>query len=150
MNQQQLDRFMGFVSPEPNSGCWLWTGSLTKSGGYGQISIDRKPHRAHRVSYEHFYCTDASEKVICHKCDVSSCVNPDHLFSGTHADNVQDKVKKGRQSRGEDRPMAKLTVEDILHIRMSDMSSIKLSKLLNVSRSLITKIRRNEAWRHVK
>ena len=150
MNQQELDRFMSFVVPEPNSGCWLWSGSVTKVGGYGQININGHARRAHRVSYEHFHCTDVSDKVVCHKCDVVSCVNPDHLFSGTHADNAKDKVSKNRQSRGENRPLAKLTAKDVVSIRSSDMSCVQLGKLFNVSRSLITKIRRNEAWRHVK
>lgn len=150
MNQQELDRFMSFVSPEPNSGCWLWTGSVTNVGGYGQISILGSPKRAHRVSYEHFFCYDVTDCVICHKCDVTSCVNPDHLFAGTHLDNATDKVSKGRQSMGEMRPLSKLKESDVSYIKLSTDSCVRLGRDLGVSRSVITKIRRGKSWRHVK
>lgn len=149
MDAKQLERFMSFVSPEPNSGCWLWDGSTTKHG-YGQISLNGSPSRAHRVSFEFFNKTSAGNKFVCNKCDTPSCVNPDHLFCGTHDQNMADKISKGRQSKGEARPLAKLKEEDVVYIKGSDKSCVTLGKEFGVSRSVITKIRRGEGWRHVK
>lgn len=81
--------------PEPNSGCWLWEKSLDR-GGYGVIRPDYVLLRAHRLSYE-IYNGVADERLyVLHRCDVRCCVNPEHLFLGTHADNMQDMVRKGR------------------------------------------------------
>lgn len=84
--------------PDPNTGCWLWSASLYKDG-YGQI-VDkesrRSPKRAHRVSYELYNGPISDDVLVLHRCDTPACVNPDHLFLGTHNDNMKDKVKKGR------------------------------------------------------
>ena len=149
MDAGQLKRFMNFVSPEPNSGCWLWTGSTTVCG-YPQISLNGTPVRAHRASFEFFKKTTIKNKIICHTCDVPSCVNPDHLFCGTHSDNSKDKVFKNRQSRGERRPLSKLKETDVLYVRNSKESCVTLGREFGVSRSVISKIRRGEGWRHVK
>ena len=150
MDSGQLERFMSFVSPEPNSGCWLWTGSTTACGGYGQINLGGTPVRAQRASFEFFKKTIIKNKVICHTCDVPSCVNPDHLFCGTHNDNSKDKVLKNRQSRGEGRPSSKLKEADVLYVKSSEQSGGALGRKFGVSRSVISKIRRGEGWRHVK
>ncbi len=96
-------RFESKVSPEPMSGCWLWTASLSNSGdhfGYGQIRVHDRPQLAHRVSWElHRGAVPAGLNVL-HKCDNPGCVNPDHLFLGTHQDNVADRHAKGRTRQG--------------------------------------------------
>src|SRR6266702_3817658 len=81
--------------PEPNSGCWLWTGSVN-TWGYGRLGQNRVERQAHRLSYLAFSGPIASNRKILHKCDVPCCVNPDHLFIGTLSDNVQDCLSKGR------------------------------------------------------
>lgn len=84
--------FNDFVSPEPNSGCFLWTGTTTASG-HGVW----KGKAAHRYVCEGL----TNEKPLAlHKCDISCCVNPQHLFPGTHKDNMIDMVKKGRHRGG--------------------------------------------------
>ena len=86
-------RFWRWVEYEPNTGCWLWSGAQTK--GYGKISKGDYL-TAHRSSWAlHF--GDPGGMIVCHKCDVPLCVNPDHLFLGTHQDNTQDMIQKGRQ-----------------------------------------------------
>ncbi len=82
--------------PEPNSGCWLWTAYVDRDG-YGNITINRKPTPAHRASWELFKGTIPKGLLVCHKCDTPACVNPDHLFLGTHKDNIRDSFAKGRK-----------------------------------------------------
>lgn len=95
-SMSSIKRFMAKVSPEPNSGCWLWTGSCTPTGNYGSFWDRGKLERAHRWSYKHFHGPIESSDDVCHKCDNPPCVNPDHLFKGTRTDNILDSVKKGR------------------------------------------------------
>jgi hypothetical protein len=85
------------ASPEALTGCWLWTGQLDKNG-YGQYRTakDSKWFKAHRVSYEVFKGAIPEDHHVLHKCDTPCCVNPTHLFTGTHQDNVHDCVRKNR------------------------------------------------------
>jgi len=97
-------RFFKKIEIITESGCWIWMGTLNNNG-YGVISRDGKNVSVHRVSWElhnskipkgdgyHGIC-------VLHSCDVPCCVNPNHLFIGTHSDNMKDKVYKGRQYNG--------------------------------------------------
>lgn len=88
-------RFDEKFIPEPNTGCWLWTGSMD-GHGYGQIRDKRKNRAAHRVSMELAGVTIDDGKIVRHKCDTPACVNPDHLIVGTMAENTADMVSRGR------------------------------------------------------
>lgn len=90
-----IDRFMEKVSPEPNTGCWLWSGSSCDKG-YGMFNLNGKTVRAHRLSYEIHNGKIAEGMHILHKCDNPCCVNPEHLSVGTNHDNVKDKLSKRR------------------------------------------------------
>lgn len=79
-----MERFMAKVTPEPNSGCWLWVGAMYVASGYGSF----ESRRAHRWSYQTFVGPIPDGLVIDHKCRVRSCVNPDHLRVVTNAENV--------------------------------------------------------------
>ena len=77
------------------TGCWNYI-FRTNNSGYGDICIDGKQVRAHRLSYEHFVGIIPNGLLICHKCDNPSCVNPDHLYAGTQKDNIRDMFARGR------------------------------------------------------
>jgi hypothetical protein len=87
------------IYSDPNSGCWLWVGSLNWAG-YGRMTTPRGRLKTHRLSWEQHHGPIPSGLQVCHKCDVRSCCNPDHLFVGTNKDNHLDKVAKGRQAKG--------------------------------------------------
>lgn len=117
-----LSRFFDLCMPEPNSGCWIWMGSI-KPNGYGNSKVEktRASEMAHRKSYRLHEGPVPEGLLVLHKCDVRCCVNPDHLFLGTYSDNLNDMVAKGRNKPndlfGEDNPAAKLTDEAVLQIR---------------------------------
>lgn len=94
------DRIQALCVPEPNTGCWLWIGRMGPNG-YGEIRVDGKMKRAHRVSRTVFGGEFDHNLHVLHKCDVKICVNPDHLRLGTHDDNMRDLASKRRAARGD-------------------------------------------------
>jgi len=82
--------------PEPNSGCQLWIGTVTKSTGYGEIKVNGRKTTAHRAMWIAHHGEIPSGMVVLHKCDIRSCVNLDHLSVGSRKDNSIDMSKKKR------------------------------------------------------
>ncbi len=81
--------------PIPEAGCFLYVGCLN-GNGYGLVKHDGKTRQAHRVSYELACGPIPKGKMLCHTCDVRSCVNPKHLYPGTNSDNQKDARRRGR------------------------------------------------------
>ena len=145
-----VERFWSMISPEPNSGCWLWDGGNIKTQkGYYQIGVNGKLKQVHRFAYERYRGPVPPGLLVCHTCDVRCCVNPDHLFLGTPADNTADMIRKGRMPRGKGRWNAKLTDQQVLEIKTSPLSSYVLGERYKISARTIRKIRQRRIWTHV-
>lgn len=147
------ERFMKFVMPEPNTGCWFWSGAVD-ADGYGGFYFNYIIEKAHRFSYMTFRGEIPPSMIVCHSCDQPSCVNPDHLFLGTYLDNRNDMLKKGRGRiiKGESVGLSKLTEIQVIEIRRlgsEGMRGSEISKKFDVTTSTINKILRNELWTHI-
>jgi len=137
------DRLMRRVR-KLDSGCWEWTGTLA-GGGYGQIQIGGRSGRrlyTHRVAYE-LWVGPIGDLHCLHRCDHRQCINPEHLFLGTNADNVADKVSKRRQHRGDVHPLTKLPedrLSELFELRASGMLHRELSDVFGISKSHVSEI----------
>lgn len=129
----------------PETGCWLWTGAWSAKG-YGSVG-HKSQNYAHRLSYETFVGPIPDGMLVCHKCDVRPCCNPDHLFVGTIDDNQKDSARKGRMHRGLSNYNAKLTPELVAVIRGSSLSAAQWSMMTGISRGTISQARRGETWK---
>ena len=101
-----LERFNGLHIKTKS--CWEWQGGW-RSNAYGVFSYKGKNESAHRAAWMMFIGEIPKGKIVCHKCDNSRCVNPDHLFLGTHRENTLDMVRKGRIKSGAECNFAKLS-----------------------------------------
>ena len=129
----------GFISKIVLSGsCWTWTGGKN-SGGYGYFKYAKRLMLVHRLSYMYFIGEIPNGMYVCHKCDNSLCVNPEHLFLGTPKDNNMDKEIKGRSRylSGEECPYTKLSdddIEDILFLAShGNINQRQIASLYHVS-----------------
>ncbi len=131
--------------------CWLWR-NATNADGYGVLAVGgRGTALAHRVSYE-VYVGDIPEGLyVLHRCDTPACVNPAHLFLGTHQDNMDDRDKKGRgvQPSGTEHHAAKLNPAIVREIRSSEKSLRELGRLYGVGFRTIHKVKHGITWKDV-
>lgn len=132
-------------------GCWIWKGAMQR-GGYGVISAGfwkGKIIAAHRFSWYLHSGKYPNGKVVCHKCDNPACVKPAHLYIGTHADNVKDKVSKGRQAI----LTGKLSRKDVIKIRTlcqtKEITQIEISKKYNITRQFVYRIKKRLSFKHI-
>ena len=139
------DRLHNTGWDETDAGCWEWRGGR-QPFGHGYVNYGGAGVLAHRLAYETWVGPIPDGHVVRHKCDNPPCINPDHLETGTLADNARDMVER-------DRFFSKLTREDVLEIRqglsMPGISQYHLADVYGVSASTISRINTNDHWRHV-
>lgn len=131
--------------------CWEWTASLTPSG-YGQFHLkDEWPVPAHRASWVIHNGVIPDGCMVLHKCDNRTCVRPEHLFLGSHNDNMQDAKIKGRIANGEKTHHNKLIASQVIEIRSlrGQLSNKKIAVRYGVSAATIDYIMLGKKWKHL-
>ncbi|MBO1080875.1 HNH endonuclease signature motif containing protein [Roseomonas haemaphysalidis] len=154
--RRHMPRFLDRTMPEPNSGCWLWMGRADYSNPrYTAATFEIRLVRfvAPRVSVAMHRGPIPVGLCVLHKCDNPLCVNPDHLFVGTRAENTADMFAKGRSRTapvlGERHGQAKLNPAAVKHIRASALPGNALAKQLGVSPTAVWSVRTGRTWSHV-
>lgn len=154
------DQFFAFV--EKTDTCWLWVGAKSKAG-YGKIARTengkRKHYPAHKFAYLLLKGPISDGLFVCHNCpgrDNPACVNPEHLWLGTHSDNIKDAYKKGtaksnlKPRLGSQNNAAKLTEEKVIHIRnlysSGKYSQYNLADIFGVTQTTICAIVKGKIW----
>lgn len=134
--------------------CLIWRGALN-AGGYGLISIHGGNRSVHRVSFEEYKGPIPPGLLVLHSCDNRRCIEPEHLFAGTHQDNTDDMVAKGRDRRacGEDHHNAKLTQVGAAAIRARYVCSDRnngasaLAREFGLSMGAVQAVVKGRTWR---
>lgn len=119
--------------------CWIWNGAIG-TGGYGRFG---KYFKAHRFSYQLYKGTIPKGLHVLHRCDVRLCVNPEHLWLGTNQDNIDDRNRKGRQTKGTKHPFSKLDELQLVCIRnllTMKVNQQHIAKYFKVDPSQISRI----------
>ncbi len=131
--------------------CWEWKGYVL-SNGYGQIRIDYRRYRTHRLVYELTYGPIPEGLLVCHKCNNRKCCNPKHLYVGTQKDNLKQMIEDGRKPIGENSSKAKLNWKQINEIRKKYIPYIytqkRLGKEYSISESECFLIINNKVWKN--
>jgi hypothetical protein len=146
-----------FLAKIDRSGeCWRWTAAVTAPNhkarcGYGVFKLGGKQRYAHRIACQVAH-GDPGERHVLHRCDDPRCVRPSHMFTGTHADNMADKVAKGRQVRGVAHWSARLTESQVLDIvsrATAGERQVDLATEFSVGRTAINHIVVGRTWSSV-
>lgn len=156
LTPNDLERFYSKISKEPTErGCLEWMAALRN--GYGHFNIRKSYFYAHRLIWELECGPIPKGLVICHRCDNPRCVNVEHLFLGTKADNARDMRDKGRDSvppvlTGERNHKAKLSAEQANDIRSDKFTEWKqrdIAKRFGISQASAWRILHRKAWKHI-
>jgi hypothetical protein len=135
---------------EQGDGCWRWRGAT--ANGYGHMTERGKTMLAHRLSWELHHGPIPKGMQVLHRCDTRRCVRPDHLFLGTHRENMADKVAKGRQLPAQACPAARLTADEVRLIRRlasEGMPVTAIARHVGSSHGNVSLIVHGKTWRHL-
>lgn len=137
------------------SGCWIWTGQVN-GDGYGRMRSKATNGRfvmAHRYAYARHVGAIPEGACVCHRCDVPICVNPDHLWVGSHAENMADRNAKGRASGGSlcgaSSPASKLTEKTVAAIKSDPRSYNEICREYGIAKSHVSRIKHGKTWAHL-
>lgn len=148
-----LERFESQFIRIPESGCWVWTGSNKNKFGHGAFKLGNRKSKvlyAHRMAWELYVGPIPLGLMVLHRCDCPCCVNPHHLFLGTHSDNMNDMVSKGRNIKGSSSPQAKINESIALKIKsMRGTPTKEIAFIFGISRQSVADIIYGRTWKHV-
>lgn len=150
-----VERFHAKYARRGADDCWLWTGRRVSRMQYGSVRFGHKGRQrwlAHRIAWVLANGpVPYQEDRLCvlHRCDTPLCVNPAHLFLGTHQDNIADRIAKQRTARGEAAGKSRFTTEQIQAIRKDPRFYTAIAEEHGVSPSSISEIVRGKNWQHV-
>lgn len=146
------DDFWSKVKEGDPDACWPWQGAVNQRG-YGMYFLDGKRYRAHRIVLANKVQMDYPQLSACHTCDNTVCCNPAHLYWGTHTQNMQDKIQRGRANplKGIHNPRAKLNPDKVRQIRTlaETVSFTELARRFGVDRKAIWQIVQRVTWKEV-
>jgi len=137
-----------FNSVDKTDTCWLWTSAIDGTGR-GTIKYNGKSTGAHRVSWILHNGEIPLGLSVCHECDNPVCVNPKHLFLGTHKDNMQDMTSKNRQAKGVKQGSSKLSPEDVISIRKDVRTQVEIASSYGIAQVQVSRIKRHAVWAHL-
>lgn len=144
---QKTRRPLRFIKNKED--CFIVSSHKPTKSGYIRLRRNDKLKLAHRLIYEKYFGTIPKGLFVCHTCDTRNCINPEHLFLGTSADNSQDMVEKKRSTYGERNPMVKLRERDIFQIRKllkKEILQKEIATMFNVTRRAISSIKTGRTW----
>ena len=145
-----IERYERYINRTES--CWLWTGPIA-SNGYPQIRVGRTGNGpiwlVHRWAYQHFVGPIPNGLLVLHHCDVRHCSNPAHLYVGTQADNMRDRLERHPNARGYRRAPStrvyRLTDSDVRGIRLDDRPCYVIAAQYNISETYVDKVKRRKA-----
>jgi hypothetical protein len=147
-----IDRFWQKVRKSEDGGCWEWQGARN-SHGYGSFGINKRSQGAHRVMYELERGPIPPGMYVLHRCDNRNCVNPAHLYLGTHLANIHDMVAKQRHQYGEAHFRHKLTERIVRDMRRryysGQATQVQLAAEYGIHNRTAQRAIIGKTWRHV-
>lgn len=134
------------IEIDPDTGCWNWQKSLVQNKGYGRLTFKKKQYHVHRLSYELFKGEIKDGLFVCHKCNNPQCCNPDHLYLGTHYDNMQDRKKSGGYDNNPKEKLNPAICKGIRELNKLGKSVTEISEITGFGKSTINRVLRNERY----
>lgn len=137
---------------ESENGCFTVTSHRLNRDGYCYLYHDGRQQRAHRLIYSECFGEIPNGLVVRHKCDNPSCINPEHLETGTHKENTSDAIKRGRTATGEKNGRSMINDNDAKEIKIMLSNGVvprKIARILGVSYKSVHGISESDRWSHI-
>lgn len=134
---------------ENKHGCWICVSHKDNARGYSKIRRNGKAILLHRYMYEKYVGLIPKGMCVLHHCDNPACNNPDHLFLGTHTDNMRDMCNKNRQARGIHHGSAKLTENQVREIFIAGGTRQAIAQEYGISRRQVSNIKNRKKWNYL-
>lgn len=143
-----FERFQTKFRVCKKTGCWLWTAGLNDKG-YGTFYFPPQNMVGAHVASWRLHCGETGGLHVLHECDTPRCVNPHHLYLGTHQDNMRDRDRRGRFQNGEGHGNTVLTRAQVLEIRRDNRVQHVIAKEYGVTQGTVSNIKIGKTWGHV-